>query len=286
MWRPWLHEPNNQPRNQPTMIQFLQRLFGRGAPLTPGPSPARGEGSGRKGAPSSLVGGQWSGSNYVDAWKRSRSPSPNELMAELKGVAWACASINAAVCASNPPALYVASTSGDQSAKCPTKAITRRTESRLRAQQHLQPFTKSARQIEEVTSHPLLALLAQANPVHSAFDLWELTTLYLGPAGHPDRKAAGPGRHRRSALDRSDAVRRGRSHADRDRGQRARQLPQEPDDLARGGARGRPAVAGQGHHAAGCDDAGERVCGAEVTGLPSPRLRGEGPGVRGRRSIR
>jgi HK97 family phage portal protein len=164
------------------MIQFLQRLFGRGALVpgpTTGPSPARGEGSGRKGAPAALAGGQWSGTGYVDAWKRSRSPSPNELMAELKGVAWACASINAAVCASNPPALYVASTSGDQSAKCPTKAITRRTESRLRAQQHLQPFTKSARQIEEVTSHPLLALLAQANPVHSAFDLWELTTLYL-----------------------------------------------------------------------------------------------------------
>jgi HK97 family phage portal protein len=183
MWQPWADEPNNQPRNQPTMIQFLQRLFGRGAlvpPLTPDPSPRkRGEGSGRKGAPGVLAGGQWSGTSYVDAWKRSRSPSPNELMAELKGVAWACASINAAVCASNPPALYVASTADDQSAKCPTKAITRRTESRLRAQQHLQPFTKSARQIEEVTSHPLLALLAQANPLHSAFDLWELTTLYL-----------------------------------------------------------------------------------------------------------
>src|SRR5262249_38794814 len=31
---------------------------------------------------------------------------------------------------------------------------------------------------EEVVAHPLLALLAQVNPVHNAFDLWELTTLY------------------------------------------------------------------------------------------------------------
>jgi hypothetical protein len=84
------------------MLQFIRRLLGQGAPLTPDPSPRkRREGSRRKSAPSSLAGGQWSGTNYVDAWKRTRSPSPNELMAELKGVAWACASINAAVCASN-----------------------------------------------------------------------------------------------------------------------------------------------------------------------------------------
>jgi hypothetical protein len=148
------------------MIQFLKRLFGQGAPR-------------RKSAPAALTGGQWSGTGYVDAWKRTRNPSPNELMVELKGVAWACASINAAVCASHPAALYVASQVGDQSAKCATKAITPGTERRLRGQQHLLPYTKAARRIEEVTDHPLLALLAQANPVHSAFDLWELTTLYL-----------------------------------------------------------------------------------------------------------
>jgi HK97 family phage portal protein len=148
------------------MIQFMRRLFGQGAPR-------------RKSAPTSLAGGQWSGTSYVDAWKRTRDPSPNELMAELKGVAWACASINAAVCASNPPALYVASSLGDQAAKCRTKAISRRVEQHLRNQVHLQPFTKAARQIEEVTEHPLLKLLAQANAIHSAFDLWELTTLYL-----------------------------------------------------------------------------------------------------------
>jgi HK97 family phage portal protein len=152
------------------MMQFLRRLFGQGAPR-------------RKSAPSALTGGQWSGTQYVDAWKRTRNPSPNELMAELKGAAWACASINAAVCASHPPALYVASQADEQTAKCRTKALTRQAERRLRAKQHVQPFTKAARQIEEVTDHPLLSLLTQANPVHSAFDLWELTTLYLEVLG-------------------------------------------------------------------------------------------------------
>ena len=33
--------------------------------------------------------------------------------------------------------------------------------------------------VEEVVDHPLLALLCQVNPVHNAFDLWELTQLYL-----------------------------------------------------------------------------------------------------------
>src|SRR5436305_834355 len=53
-------------------------------------------------------------------------------------------------------------------------------------------------QIDGVTDHQLLTLLASVNPVHSVFDLWELTTLYQevhgcaywyldrGPLGDPD----------------------------------------------------------------------------------------------------
>jgi HK97 family phage portal protein len=32
--------------------------------------------------------------------------------------------------------------------------------------------------VEEVVEHPLLTLLRQVNPIHNAFDLWELTALY------------------------------------------------------------------------------------------------------------
>jgi HK97 family phage portal protein len=38
--------------------------------------------------------------------------------------------------------------------------------------------TRAAEHVEEVTEHPLLELLRSVNPVHNAFDLWELTTLY------------------------------------------------------------------------------------------------------------
>jgi HK97 family phage portal protein len=131
-----------------------------------------------KNLPPALTGAQWSGTSFVDAYRRNRNPTPNELLAELKNTAWACASINAAVCASFPPRLFVTTRTGEPRPRCLTRALPRRTDRTLRACPHLQPRTKGADRIEEVTDHPLLTLLAQVNPVHNAFDLWELTTLY------------------------------------------------------------------------------------------------------------
>ncbi len=150
-----------------------------------------------KAMPPVLAGGQWSGTAFVDAFKRNRNPTANELLAELKNTAWTCASINASVCASFPPRLYVATRPGEARPKCLTKALRPATEQRLRSAPHLAQRTKTADRLEEVTDHPLLTLLRQVNPVHNAFDLWELTTLYqevhgsaywyldLGPLGVP-----------------------------------------------------------------------------------------------------
>jgi hypothetical protein len=57
----------------------------------------------RRSMPFGLTGGQWTGTAFVDSYKRNRAPSPNELLAELKGVAWVCASLNASACASHAP---------------------------------------------------------------------------------------------------------------------------------------------------------------------------------------
>jgi HK97 family phage portal protein len=113
----------------------------------------------------------------VDAYKRNRQPTPNELLAELKGTAWTCASINAAVCASFSPKLYVATHAGQFPAKCPAKALDPATEHRLRHNPRLPATITKARELQEVLDHPLLTLLQQVNPVHNNFDLWELTTL-------------------------------------------------------------------------------------------------------------
>jgi HK97 family phage portal protein len=170
----------------------LDRLFGS-PPWVPAKAQAK------QNPPFSLTGGQWTGTAYVDAYKRTRQPTPNELMAELKNTAWACASINAAVCASNPPALYVATIADQNAAKCPTRPIPKALDHRLRKIAHLPARIKQASRIERVVDHPLLVLLDQVNPVHNAFDLWELTTLYqevhgiaywylqLGPLGVPEQ---------------------------------------------------------------------------------------------------
>jgi HK97 family phage portal protein len=133
----------------------------------------------RKTLPAALTGSQWSGTSYVDSFKRTREPRPNELLAELKGMAWTCISLNAAVCATFPPRLYVVTQHNQPRPKCLTKSLESKVERRLRATAHLAVHTKSAALIEEVTSHPLLDLLAQPNPCHNQYDLWELTQVYL-----------------------------------------------------------------------------------------------------------
>jgi HK97 family phage portal protein len=114
----------------------------------------------------------------VDAYKRNRQPTPNELLAELKNTAWACASINAAVCASHPPQLYVATHEGQAAPKCLTKTLAPSAEHTLRSDPRLAVKFRHAPRLEQVLDHPLLTLLQQVNPVHNQFDLWELTTLY------------------------------------------------------------------------------------------------------------
>jgi HK97 family phage portal protein len=131
-----------------------------------------------KAMPSALAGSQWSGTSFVDSFRRNRQPTPNELLAELKNTAWTCASINAATCANYPPRLYVVTQHNQPRPKCQTKTLPRSIERRLRALPHLRARTQSAATIEEVTDHPLLTLLQHANPLHTSFDLWELTTLY------------------------------------------------------------------------------------------------------------
>lgn len=111
----------------------------------------------------------------LDAYRRHRAPSAAELLAELKGTAWTCASINAAVCAAHPPRLYVRTTPGQQAPRCATRAITPGELAWLRA---TRPGLARGG-VEEVLDHPLLTLLHHVNAVHTSFDLWELTQLYL-----------------------------------------------------------------------------------------------------------
>jgi len=121
--------------------------------------------------PAALASGALGGGGFVDAFRKQREPSALDLLAELKGTAWTCASINAAVCASFPPRLYVRTVPGQPPFKGLTQPIS------PRHTLHLQ--RKGQENIEEIVDHPLLTLLRQVNAVLNGFDLLELTQLYL-----------------------------------------------------------------------------------------------------------
>jgi HK97 family phage portal protein len=110
-------------------------------------------------------------------------PSPAQLFRELRNTAYACAALNAAVCASYPPRLYVSTFPGQPRPRLATKALTAGERDRLRAAPHLDAHTKGAAAVEEVTEHPILTLFRSVNEEHNAWDLWELTTLYQEVAG-------------------------------------------------------------------------------------------------------
>lgn len=133
----------------------------------------------RKAIPAAVAAGAARGSTFLDAYRKHREPTQKQLLEELKNTAWSCASINAAVCASFPPKLYVTTGRGQRAPKCLTKALAHEVEARLRAAPHLAAHTHGAQAIEEVVEHPLLALLRKVNTTHNAFELWELTQLYL-----------------------------------------------------------------------------------------------------------
>src|SRR5690349_19609039 len=77
------------------------------------------------------------GPGLIDSYRRHRAPTPAELLTELKGTAWTCASLNASVAASFPPRLFVTTRAGESQPKCLTKSLSAPVHQRLRAAAHL-----------------------------------------------------------------------------------------------------------------------------------------------------
>lgn len=127
--------------------------------------------------------GEWTSVSTLESGRSRRQPSGLELLDELKNTVFTCASINAAACAAFPPRLYVATHDGQPAPRCSTRALPRLAEKQLRARTSLPARHKQAVELAEVLEHPLLKLLRQVNPVHNAFDLWELTTFHQETVG-------------------------------------------------------------------------------------------------------
>jgi HK97 family phage portal protein len=119
-----------------------------------------------------------SSAGWVELSPRTRSPGTAELLQELKNTAWTCAALNAAVCASYLPRLYVATAAGEPAPRCRTRPLDRKALARIRENPQLPPAVTGAEAIAEVLSHPLLDLLQRVNEEHNGYELMELTTLY------------------------------------------------------------------------------------------------------------
>lgn len=153
-------------------------------------------GSGDLVAKSAPLGG-WSsfypiplGATYSDVFRMSRAPTPHELIQQLVGTAYACATLNADLVASATLRLYVATRPGEAPPKSylRPRQLPRKALSRLKDNPAFAGFVAGDVTIHEVTHHPLLDLLKapQAdpdNPGLSGYDLRWATQLYLESIG-------------------------------------------------------------------------------------------------------
>lgn len=112
---------------------------------------------------------------WANRTRTRRAPTDWDLLAELKNTAYSCAKLNAAVCASYKPRLYVKVGSHRERPKC----LTRRLDVvRVKAIQAVE-----TEPVEEVTAHPLLSVLHAPNPWMNGHGLLEHTTLYCETHG-------------------------------------------------------------------------------------------------------
>ena len=101
-----------------------------------------------------------------------RADRPADCLAELTHTAYACAAINAAVCASYPPRLFAR---GRASRKMRARA--------LGAEERRRLAMAPGGEVREVMEHPLLDLLEEVNAEQDPQELWELTTLHQETVG-------------------------------------------------------------------------------------------------------
>ncbi len=125
----------------------------------------RGDLAETKTGPAGWAGVSWAAGPAFTDWNRTRrAPAPPELVEAFKQIVFACATLNANAVARTPLRLYVTTSHAQHRPKCLTKSINRKHQQHLRHDAHLQQWTKSALDIDEVTNHPLLDSLDRVNP--------------------------------------------------------------------------------------------------------------------------
>jgi len=152
--------------------------------------PTKSAESALSGSPSSYLPAIPLGSPYTDLFQKSRAPTPHELIQQLVGTAYACATLNADLVASSTLRLYIASHEG--SPRLPkhlsARPASRKSIQRLSADPSFAARISTSTVLQEITQHPILDLLKTphsdpATPGLSGYDLRWTTQLYLESVG-------------------------------------------------------------------------------------------------------
>jgi HK97 family phage portal protein len=130
------------------------------------------------------------GDGWTDMFHKDRAPTPRELVHQLVGTAYACATLNSDLVASATLRLYVATRPGEPlpPGHLHARPVSRKTLSQLEKSPAVANILPGAAQIHEITRHPLLDLLKSPqsdpdNPGLSGYDLRWTTQLYLESVG-------------------------------------------------------------------------------------------------------
>ena len=130
------------------------------------------------------------GNPYADVFRKTRGPSPREMIQQLVGTAYACASLNADLVATTRLRLYVRTRPGEAKVKrhLASAPVSRKTLARLKSDATVAHYVAGEVTVEEVAHHPLLDLLKRPNPDPDqpgmcGYDLRWMTQLYLESVG-------------------------------------------------------------------------------------------------------
>lgn len=130
------------------------------------------------------IPGTWS----IPTWQAGRPYYPDEdyraLVKKYTGWVYACAHINAVSCAQIPLRLYTARTGKKTKSLFPTKSVRPERMDYLAKSPSTWQAVSKAVEVEEVTEHPFLELMAKVNDFMNGFDLMEGLFLYLDLIGN------------------------------------------------------------------------------------------------------
>jgi len=111
--------------------------------------------------------------SFIDSWKKQKSPTPENLLAEYERYGYVCANLNVTGMLNSKLRLYTNKT-GNRKGSPIDLVRSKRLVNNPRLKLHL----ASQATIEEITEHPFLDLWHSPNPLHDACDFLSLYGIY------------------------------------------------------------------------------------------------------------